>query len=189
MVKFSIQKLCHKITLHLWTWSLIIAIRGTWSYHWTLRKSFKRAKVTRREYDTIATNNTWSSWFRPIKENCLCIWSFGRATSKKVWWMGQRAIWIDRERWQVIWARINWRQGTCFMLVKSHWSFPSPEDWDTCQYKGGFTRKIIHKINPFYATGLFPYFMKTSEIFCFSDVFREHRKIPMGWNRWMNKTE
>ena len=41
--------------------------------------------------------------------------------------------------------------------------------------------KSVHAIfKPFHATGLFLYPLKTSENFCFSDVFKEHRKRPVA---------
>ena len=47
--------------------------------------------------------------------------------------------------------------------------------------KGGFVNLYI-VINPFYATGLFLYPLKTSENQRFSDVFRGYRKRPVAWN-------
>ena len=41
-------------------------------------------------------------------------------------------------------------------------------------------------INPFHAAGLFRSFVKTSENFWFSVVFREYRKRPVAWNRLIN---
>ena len=43
--------------------------------------------------------------------------------------------------------------------------------------------KLIRPLNPFYATGLFLYPLKTLENRRFSYVFRGYRKIPVAWNR------
>ena len=45
----------------------------------------------------------------------------------------------------------------------------------------------MDSINPFQATGLFLYPLKTSENQRFSDVFRGHRKRPVAWNGLRSK--
>ena len=45
--------------------------------------------------------------------------------------------------------------------------------------------EITHLFNPFHATNLFWYLLKTSENQRFSDVFRGHQKRSVAWNGLM----
>ena len=47
--------------------------------------------------------------------------------------------------------------------------------------------KWVNHVNPFHATGLFWYPLKTSENLCFSDVFRGVSKETSGM-KWVNAT-
>ena len=47
------------------------------------------------------------------------------------------------------------------------------------------TRVCPLLLNPFHATGLFLYLLKTSENLWFSDTFREYRKRPVAWSGLM----
>ena len=72
----------------------------------------------------------------------------------------------------------------------SYLFYPIRQEWDirlTCMKKNQilwleFFVRIYTVINPFHATGLFRYPLKTSENQSFSDVFRGYRKRPVAWN-------
>ena len=50
-------------------------------------------------------------------------------------------------------------------------------------------RPLCSAFNPFHATGLFQYPMKTSVKFRFSDVFRGYRKRPVTWKGFKKKNK
>ena len=51
-----------------------------------------------------------------------------------------------------------------------------------------YFNRAVYLLNPFHATGLFLYPLKTSEKLWFSDIFRVYRKRPMAWNGLMPVT-
>ena len=83
---------------------------------------------------------------------------------------------------------------TCFFFVILKFdSTEAPEffaPWSILYFFGSFLRIMSPAFiiffwklfNPFHATGLFLYPLKTSKNLRFSDVFRGYRKRPMAWN-------
>ena len=68
-------------------------------------------------------------------------------------------------------------------------SFVSLNDLDNIsillEVDNDLEEEITHLFNPFHATNLFWYLLKTSENQRFSDVFRGHQKRSVAWNGLM----